>query len=88
MICFFFIHPELVEIIFVDTTPFVKSYFTDSEGHTYDWRGIKSRKTYIANLLKVIDWSKLHQDHVINLSKAHFIAKPVLISESRFDPFV
>lgn len=51
VILFFF--PELAEILFVDTTPFVKAYFTDAEGHTYDWRGIKSPKAYISNLLKV-----------------------------------
>jgi tartrate-resistant acid phosphatase type 5 len=49
----FFFLSELAEIIFVDTTPFVKAYFTDTEGHTYDWRGINSRKAYISNLLKV-----------------------------------
>lgn len=51
----FIVNAELVEIFFLDTTPFVKSYFTDSEGHTYDWRGIKSRKSYIANLLKDVE---------------------------------
>lgn len=50
-ICIFFV--ELAEILFVDTTPFVKAYFTDAEGHTYDWRGVHSRKAYTANLLKV-----------------------------------
>ncbi|PKI53465.1 hypothetical protein CRG98_026155 [Punica granatum] len=47
----FIVNSELVEMFFVDTTPFVRSYFTDSEGHTYDWRGVKSRKMYIKNLL-------------------------------------
>lgn len=51
----FIVNSELVEIFFLDTTPFVISYFTDSEGHTYDWRGIKTRKTYIANLLKDVE---------------------------------
>jgi hypothetical protein len=44
---------ELAEIFFVDTTPFVQSYFTDAEGHNYDWRGIGSPRAYIANLIKV-----------------------------------
>lgn len=47
---------EIAEIFFVDTTPFVKTYFTDAKGHTYDWRGIISRKAYIANLLEVISY--------------------------------
>ncbi|KAL9372314.1 hypothetical protein Peur_034558 [Populus x canadensis] len=48
----FIVDAELAEIFFVDTTPFVKSYFTDAEGHTYDWRGIGSPRAYIANLIK------------------------------------
>ncbi|KAG4172548.1 hypothetical protein ERO13_A11G002200v2 [Gossypium hirsutum] len=48
----FIVNAELAEIIFVDTTPFVKSYFQDPEDHIYDWRGINPRKHYIANLLK------------------------------------
>ncbi|KAK4750980.1 hypothetical protein SAY87_004462 [Trapa incisa] len=42
-------------MFFVDTTPFVKSYFTDPEGQTYDWRGVKSRRVYINSLLKDVD---------------------------------
>ncbi|KAG6736220.1 hypothetical protein POTOM_061052 [Populus tomentosa] len=48
----FMVDAELAEIFFVDTTPFVQSYFTDAEGHTYDWRGIGSPRAYIANLIK------------------------------------
>lgn len=48
----FIVDAELAEIFFVDTTPFVQSYFTDAEGHTYDWRGIGSPRAYIANLIK------------------------------------
>lgn len=43
----------MAEVFFVDTTPFVEMYFSETEGHTYDWRGINSRKAYIADLLKV-----------------------------------
>ncbi|KAJ0049693.1 hypothetical protein Pint_16874 [Pistacia integerrima] len=46
---------KLAEIFFIDTTPFVKMYFTNEEGHTYDWRGVKSRKPYTANLLKDLE---------------------------------
>lgn len=48
----FIVNAELAEIFFVDTTPFVQSYFTKAEGHTYDWRGIGSPRSYIANLIK------------------------------------
>jgi tartrate-resistant acid phosphatase type 5 len=44
---------ELAEIFFVDTTPFVRDYFTVSEGHTYDWREVYPPKTYINTMLKV-----------------------------------
>lgn len=48
-----FVLAELAEIFFVDTTPFVNMYFTNTEDHTYDWRGVPSRKAYIQTLLKV-----------------------------------
>ncbi|KAL5748725.1 hypothetical protein ACOSQ2_026022 [Xanthoceras sorbifolium] len=51
----FIVDTELAEIFFMDTTPFVKMYFTDEEGHTYDWRGITSRKAYISHLVKDLD---------------------------------
>lgn len=46
---------ELAELFFVDTTPFVEMYFTDTEEHTYDWRGVISPKVYTANLLKDLE---------------------------------
>ncbi|KAE8690529.1 Purple acid phosphatase 8 [Hibiscus syriacus] len=51
----FIVDAELAEIIFVDTTPFVKSYFLDPEDHTYDWRGVHPRKHYVNNLLKDVE---------------------------------
>ncbi|KAF3438303.1 hypothetical protein FNV43_RR21065 [Rhamnella rubrinervis] len=51
----FVVNAEIAEIFFVDTTPFVEMYFSEPEGHTYDWRGINSRKAYIANLLKDVE---------------------------------
>ncbi|EOY21481.1 hypothetical protein QUC31_007317 [Theobroma cacao] len=51
----FIVNAELAEIIFVDTTPFVNTYFLDPEDHTYDWRGVTPRKPYIANLLKDVE---------------------------------
>lgn len=57
----FIVNSELTELFFVDTTPFVKMYFQDKEGHTYDWRGIASQKSYIAALLKVLNSLKLNK---------------------------
>lgn len=50
----FLVNAEIAELFFVDTTPFVNKYITDKE-HTYDWRGLSSRKTYIANTLKDLE---------------------------------
>lgn len=41
----FIVNAELAENFFVDTTPFVSMYFTDAEGHSYDWRGIMFHMT-------------------------------------------
>ncbi|KAJ7975292.1 Purple acid phosphatase [Quillaja saponaria] len=51
----FIVNAEVAEIFFVDTTPFVKEYFTDAGEHHYDWRGISSQKAYVANLLKDLE---------------------------------
>ncbi|GMJ13353.1 hypothetical protein like AT1G25230 [Hibiscus trionum] len=48
--------PEMAEIFFVDTTPFVTKYFTNPEEHVYDWKGILPRKNYIQNLLLEVEW--------------------------------
>ncbi|CAB4281440.1 unnamed protein product [Prunus armeniaca] len=53
----FIVNAELAEIFFVDTTPLVNKYFTNTEDHTYDWRGITSRKDYIATLLKDVEFA-------------------------------
>ncbi|KAE8682999.1 Purple acid phosphatase 3 [Hibiscus syriacus] len=47
--------PEMAEFFFVDTTPFVSNYFTDSEEHVYDWNGILPRKNYLNNLLTEVE---------------------------------
>lgn len=52
---------EIVETFFVDTTPFVDKYFTETEGETYDWRGIEPRKQYLSNLLQVNFQTNLSQ---------------------------
>ncbi|GKV05257.1 hypothetical protein SLEP1_g17291 [Rubroshorea leprosula] len=51
----FIVDAELAEIIFVDTSPFVEKYFTETDGHNYDWRGITPRKPYIKNLLNDVE---------------------------------
>ncbi|XP_009145976.1 purple acid phosphatase 17 [Brassica rapa] len=48
----FVVDAELVEIFFVDTTPFVKEYYTEEDGHTYDWRAVPSRNSYVKSLLR------------------------------------
>ncbi|RWW65222.1 hypothetical protein BHE74_00027485, partial [Ensete ventricosum] len=44
---------EIVDFFFVDTTPFVESYWTNPENDHYDWRDVAPRETYISVLLKV-----------------------------------
>ncbi|XP_039046381.1 purple acid phosphatase 3-like [Hibiscus syriacus] len=51
----FIVNAEPVEIIFVDTTPLVNSYFLNPYRQTYDWRGITPRTNYITNLLKDVE---------------------------------
>ncbi|CAM8977062.1 unnamed protein product [Rhodiola kirilowii] len=46
----FTLNTGVADIFFLDTTPFVNSYFTETE-HTYDWRGFTSQKAYTTNLL-------------------------------------
>ncbi|GMI87480.1 purple acid phosphatase 3 [Hibiscus trionum] len=47
--------PEMAEFFFVDTTPFVSSYFIDPKEHVYDWKGILPRKNYLNNLLMEVE---------------------------------
>ncbi|XVF02986.1 hypothetical protein REPUB_Repub04eG0221600 [Reevesia pubescens] len=50
----FILKTEIVEIFFIDTTPFVDNYFIEPD-HNYDWRGVEPRRTYLANLLKDLE---------------------------------
>ncbi|PON35199.1 Calcineurin-like phosphoesterase domain, apaH type [Parasponia andersonii] len=45
---------ETAEFFFVDASPFVDSYFVETD-HTYDWRGVPPRLTYLAILLKDLE---------------------------------
>ncbi|XP_039041042.1 purple acid phosphatase 8-like [Hibiscus syriacus] len=47
--------PEMAEFFFVDTTPFVSKYFTDPQGHVYDWRGILPRRKYLNRILMEVE---------------------------------
>ncbi|KAL5721773.1 acid phosphatase [Ranunculus cassubicifolius] len=49
------LNAEMVEIFFVDTTPFVDKYFTNPEDHTYDWSGVNPRQDYLAKILKNLE---------------------------------
>ncbi|KAM6546746.1 hypothetical protein CsatB_027482 [Cannabis sativa] len=50
----FLLNTETAEFFFVDTTPFVENYFAESE-HSYDWRQVYPRRTYLANSLKDLE---------------------------------
>nr|XP_010939979.1 purple acid phosphatase 17 [Elaeis guineensis] len=51
----FIVNAEMVEFFFVDTTPFVESYWHDLDDCHYDWREVAPRENYISNLLKDLD---------------------------------
>ncbi|KAI4373186.1 hypothetical protein MLD38_011342 [Melastoma candidum] len=46
-----------VDFIFVDTTPFVDTYFKNPGEHRYDWTGVLPRETYLSDMLKELDWT-------------------------------
>ncbi|KAG6514593.1 hypothetical protein ZIOFF_024961 [Zingiber officinale] len=51
----FILNAEFVEFFLIDTSPFVKTYWTDPAGHHYDWRGVAPREVYTSSLLKDLD---------------------------------
>ncbi|KAF8389676.1 hypothetical protein HHK36_024195 [Tetracentron sinense] len=51
----FVVNAEIAEFFFVDTTPFVDMYFTNTKDHAYDWRGVSPQKNYIKDLLKDVE---------------------------------
>ncbi|CAA2975081.1 purple acid phosphatase 17-like [Olea europaea subsp. europaea] len=51
----FVLNAEIAELFFVDTSPFVKDYFTIPNEHTYDWRGVTPIKIYTENVLKELE---------------------------------
>ncbi|KAJ0988439.1 hypothetical protein J5N97_006795 [Dioscorea zingiberensis] len=53
----FIVNSEIVNFFFVDTTPFVKKYWTKPGDDHYDWREVAPRDEYIENLLKELDFA-------------------------------
>ncbi|KAJ6295026.1 hypothetical protein OIU76_023007 [Salix suchowensis] len=51
----FILNAEIVELFFIDTTPFVDKYFLKPKHHHYDWRGVMPRQHYLSNLLKDLE---------------------------------
>ncbi|KAI3408468.1 IPPc domain-containing protein [Psidium guajava] len=51
----FVINAEIVEMFFMDTTPFVDKYFNKPKGSVYDWSGVLPRERYLSSLLKDVD---------------------------------
>lgn len=51
----FIVDTEVAQFFFVDTTPFVRKYWTHPKEDHYDWRGVAPRKNYMSNLLKDLE---------------------------------
>ncbi|TVU24744.1 hypothetical protein EJB05_27198, partial [Eragrostis curvula] len=51
----FVVNADVADFFFVDTTPFVLSYWNNPKNNTYDWRGVAPREKYITNVLKDVD---------------------------------
>ncbi|KAK3019637.1 hypothetical protein RJ639_004999, partial [Escallonia herrerae] len=51
----YIVNAEIAEFFFVDTSPFQDKYFTTTEGHTYDWRGVLPRNDYLSKVLMDVD---------------------------------
>ncbi|KAA8532417.1 hypothetical protein F0562_032453 [Nyssa sinensis] len=52
----FIVNSEMVDFVFVDTTPFQDKYFSEEkEKDAYDWRGVLPREEYLSNVLKDVD---------------------------------
>ncbi|KAL9298538.1 Purple acid phosphatase 8 [Arabidopsis thaliana] len=49
------VNAEIVDIFFVDTTPFVDRYFDEPKDHVYDWKGVLPRNKYLNSLLTDVD---------------------------------
>ncbi|KAK9277276.1 hypothetical protein L1049_006816 [Liquidambar formosana] len=94
---------DIVEFFFVDTTPFVDKYFTDPEGHTYDWKGVSPREDYLSNLLKDVDsalkastakWNIVVGHHTIKSAGHHGVTEELvtrllpILEENKVDVYI
>lgn len=84
----FILDAEIVEFVFVDTTPFVDEYFQDPGDSTYDWRGVYRRKEYLSDLLKDVNaalknskakWKIVVGHHTIKSAGHHGVTKELLL---------
>ncbi|CAL4992699.1 unnamed protein product [Urochloa decumbens] len=50
----FMVNSGIADFFLVDTTPFILHYWNNSK---FDWRGVAPRDTYIANLLKDLEYA-------------------------------
>ncbi|GAA0148990.1 hypothetical protein Leryth_021571 [Lithospermum erythrorhizon] len=51
----FIVNTDIAEFFYVDTTPFVRDYFTSPNEHTYDWRGVTPARKYITKVLNDLE---------------------------------
>ncbi|KAI4302125.1 hypothetical protein MLD38_037909 [Melastoma candidum] len=51
----FVVDSEIVDFVFVDTTPFVDKYFNKPGKSVYDWSGVLPREQYLSVLLNDVD---------------------------------
>uniref|UniRef100_A0A1J3JTU8 Purple acid phosphatase n=1 Tax=Noccaea caerulescens TaxID=107243 RepID=A0A1J3JTU8_NOCCA len=78
------VNADIVDIFFVDTTPFVDKYFVEPKDHVYDWGGVLPRKKYLNKLLTDVDvalqesvakWKIVVGHHTIKSAGHHGITK-------------
>ncbi|XP_010460408.1 PREDICTED: purple acid phosphatase 4-like [Camelina sativa] len=76
----FIVDAEIVELFFVDTTPFVDAYFLDPQGQTYDWSEVSPRESYIQTTLTELEmglresranWKIVVGHHAIKSASIH-----------------
>ncbi|CAN7102333.1 unnamed protein product [Brassica rapa subsp. narinosa] len=78
------VNADIVDIFFIDTTPFVDKYFDEPKDHVYDWSGVLPRNKYLNNLLADLDvsfqesvakWKVVVGHHTIKSAGHHGITK-------------
>ncbi|XWS69461.1 hypothetical protein CRYUN_Cryun04dG0181000 [Craigia yunnanensis] len=83
----FILTAGFVEFFFVDTTPFVDTYFMDPGDDTYDWKGVSPREDYLSNLLEDVDaalkksnatWKIVVGHHTIKSAGHHGVTKELV----------